>query len=208
MNDSLCKLCRSETNRDKRISDRYKEGLPLWGSGRKTTCSTCGKLKESGRENESRCFTCKSDAYKQNRSNDRIIMGLRPHGSGRKETCCRCGNLKERMDDGYCNACSALSESERRFRNVSTEDGKIQERLSYARKAQDPDFRIKKIAREILNKAVWAGIKVKQACEICGIIKSEAHHDDYMKPLDVRWLCRKHHVEYHSNEEKQSIIKD
>lgn len=30
-------------------------------------------------------------------------------------------------------------------------------------------------------------------CEICPEVKIEAHHSDYSKPLEVRWLCRYHH---------------
>lgn len=50
------------------------------------------------------------------------------------------------------------------------------------------------------SKLRWA-IKSKrlqrEPCEICGVSKSEAHHDDYAQPLKVRWLCRRHHAEAH-----------
>ena len=36
-----------------------------------------------------------------------------------------------------------------------------------------------------------------QPCEICGE-QGEAHHDDYAKPLEVRWLCHLHHMRRHA----------
>jgi ribosomal protein S27AE len=41
------------------------------------------------------------------------------------------------------------------------------------------------------------GRLIRQPCEVCGEKKVEAHHDDYDKPLDVRWLCPAHHAETH-----------
>ena len=47
----------------------------------------------------------------------------------------------------------------------------------------------------------WRGLKAfpeQQTCEIEGcFVLGERHHDDYNKPLEIRWLCRNHHKEYH-----------
>lgn len=54
-------------------------------------------------------------------------------------------------------------------------------------------------ARVKLNQRVIKGTIIKLPCSICGNIKSEAHHSDYLKPFEVIWLCRKHHTELHNN---------
>lgn len=46
--------------------------------------------------------------------------------------------------------------------------------------------------------AIRNGSLVKKPCEDCGAKKSEAHHDDYSKPLCVRWLCDACHVKFHT----------
>lgn len=59
---------------------------------------------------------------------------------------------------------------------------------------EDP---LKKRARNAVASAVRRGKLTPQPCEVCGASPTEAHHDDYSKPLDVRWLCEPHHEKEH-----------
>lgn len=54
-------------------------------------------------------------------------------------------------------------------------------------------------AHAIVSQALWDGTLKEQPCEICGAPSSEtaAHHEDYSKPLDVRWFCPVCHYRHH-----------
>ena len=52
-------------------------------------------------------------------------------------------------------------------------------------------------ARTTIKNAIRDGRIKRKPCVICGSTKSESHHDDYSKPFDVRWFCRKHHDIFH-----------
>ena len=57
----------------------------------------------------------------------------------------------------------------------------------------------KGMARRQVRTAVMNGTLARLPCEVCGSIKVEAHHEDYSKPLDVRWLCPPHHAQHHAS---------
>ncbi len=56
-------------------------------------------------------------------------------------------------------------------------------------------------AHVITGNAIRDG-KLFQAsnCSVCDSTeKIEGHHDDYTKPLEIRWLCKKCHKEWHKH---------
>jgi len=61
------------------------------------------------------------------------------------------------------------------------------------------------LARKKMNARAYANVYLRRgkidrmACKVCGSDKSQMHHADYDKPLEVTWLCRKHHLEIHIN---------
>ena len=52
-------------------------------------------------------------------------------------------------------------------------------------------------AQRMVEHRVESGIIKRLPCEVCGDEKSQAHHPDYSKPLDVIWLCQTHHKQLH-----------
>ena len=76
-----------------------------------------------------------------------------------------------------------------------------QRRQKAARIMRDYEKRnpIKVAARLAVREVVRKGLMVPLPCEVCGSAKAQAHHGDYSKPLDVRWLCSTHHAEWHKS---------
>jgi hypothetical protein len=63
-------------------------------------------------------------------------------------------------------------------------------------------------AQNRLNYAVKKGLISRQPCEMCGTSERvHAHHDDYSKPLDVKWLCYLCHKKTHPVDDADKEIK-
>jgi hypothetical protein len=60
----------------------------------------------------------------------------------------------------------------------------------------DPQVRNRAIARAQAQHAFNRGDILWSPCP-CGSKDSEMHHEDYSKPLEVKWLCRRCHMLEH-----------
>jgi hypothetical protein len=77
-----------------------------------------------------------------------------------------------------------------------------QRKLSEAKKRWIKNNPEKRKAHLIVGNALRDGRLKKGLCFICGTNKNiEAHHPDYSKPLEILWICRKHHGQIHWIEE-------
>jgi RecA-family ATPase len=64
-------------------------------------------------------------------------------------------------------------------------------------KARD---KTKVLARNLVRTHIARGKLHRQPCEVCGAL-AHAHHEDYSRPLEVRWLCAVHHAKEHRHVE-------
>jgi hypothetical protein len=133
------------------------------------------------------------------------------------KVCFKCGlnlSLEEfyrhpQMGDGRLNKCKGCTKKDvagnyqgnRKYyqeyekKRCQTEERKKKALIYQQRRRKR--FPEKEKARLLVSRAVKTGKIARAPCEVCGSPDSEAHHTDYLKPLEVRWLCFKHHREAH-----------
>lgn len=130
-----------------------------------------------------------------------------------QKRCFKCLEIKplsayykhKQMGDGHLNKCKECTKkdvSERyskdfdKVRAYEVKRSKSPERRKNSiiyqrtRRLKDPQ---KDKARNAVNNAIRDKRLMRQPCVKCGEPKSQAHHHDYSKPLDVIWLCFKCH---------------
>lgn len=61
----------------------------------------------------------------------------------------------------------------------------------------------KEAAHAAVTRALAKGTLVSQPCEECGNKKTDGHHPDYSKPLEVIWLCRSCHKKEHARRKRE-----
>lgn len=119
-------------------------------------------------------------------------------------------SLSARSRDGHqrnCKSCAKQISAQNRIKNklkialYDAERDKLPHRkLQLRQRATDaakahPERRN---ANLIVQQEVRAGRMERLPCLVCGAAKTEAHHPDYDRPLDVIWLCAPHHRQTHS----------
>lgn len=105
---------------------------------------------------------------------------------------------RRRAEGKRANGGIVSAEKQREYRSIyyRRQEAKDRRAASMRRYARG-DLRDHHLARWKVARAVACGQLERLPCEVCGTAKTEAHHDDYSKPLDVRWLCQPHHRAHH-----------
>jgi hypothetical protein len=142
--------------------------------GKQINCAGCGVLFRTAHPKNRRCTPCRN-AYASKWRAKRIAAGLPAGGSKTWDPAKR-----EAWQSAYY---SRPEIRKRRVRQMKESQDRHPERVQ---------------ARRAVRHEIAMGRMQRQPCEVCKTPKAQAHHDDYSKPLAVRWLCVRHHAEHHA----------
>jgi len=103
--------------------------------------------------------------------------------------CKECRNVSIKKQPYYKNV--AFYNEQYRKRPYVKESIKKQSKVRRER----PGYKERAAIHNMVSYSVILGKIIKRPCEVCGTLKVDGHHPNYKKPLEVIWLCRKHHIQ-------------
>ncbi len=120
---------------------------------------------------------------------------------------CECGECRRCKHREYMNRWYRMKGNAARVRERMRKKGlertteqRLAEYHAWLARGNRPDP-VKRRARKLLFDAIRRGEVGRGQCECpTGMPcrgRIEGHHEDYAKPLEVRWLCQAHHAELH-----------
>ena len=112
-----------------------------------------------------------------------------------KQICVRCRHERTDFEPGIksCNRCRAD-----KARYQKTPKGReVHNKSKYKWRKTDHGRELFSAHLKVYG-AIKTGKLKREPCSKCGEAKSQAHHEDYSRPLDVLWLCASHHKELHN----------
>jgi len=111
----------------------------------------------------------------------------------------------KQMKDGHlnkCKECNKIDVANHRVENIDKIRAYDRKRGGRQDKLYLKEWRLKYPAKYkahcMIQNQKRAGNIYEEPCEVCGSLSVIAHHDDYSKPLNVRWLCQAHHKQWHA----------
>ena len=114
------------------------------------------------------------------------------------------------MSDGHLGKCKDCTKSDVRLHRQDSENPREYDRRRYHENKERREhthgvakrwaekYPERRAAQVAVSNAVRDGRIKRQPCENCGEERVHGHHDDYAKPLDVRWLCARCHHRHHA----------
>lgn len=120
-----------------------------------------------------------------------------PSVSQVSNTCPRCRKVKPGYRQGVrtCLSCKLYKDA-----FMKTDVGRRSYNRSKTKWRASEHGRELRLAHAYVSTALRRGKLVKEPCEVCQNVDTQAHHDSYAKEdrLNVRWLCIEHHREAHN----------
>jgi len=130
-----------------------------------------------------------------------------------EKKCFKCGEVKSlsffyghpAMPDGHVNKCKECNKKDvkdNRKLKVNYYRAYDRDRGNRLPESYQKEYRekypLKYKAHSMVNRAIKSGKLFKEPCVNCRSEENlHAHHDDYLKPLNVRWLCAGCHKHWH-----------